>query len=73
MKNSRVSSTILSLVSKRGFEPPRAYAHYPLKVARLPVPPLGHAGLDYTYFSFSSEDSSSFSSSAGTSSVGSSS
>ncbi len=28
------------LVRKRGLEPPRPCGHYPLKVARLPVPPL---------------------------------
>ena len=28
------------LVPKRGLEPPRAYAHYPLKVACLPISPL---------------------------------
>src|SRR5689334_14575405 len=27
-------------VPKGGFEPPRAFAHYALNVARLPVPPL---------------------------------
>ena len=30
------------LVPKRGLEPPRAYAHYPLKVACLPISPLRH-------------------------------
>lgn len=28
---------------KEGFEPSRAYAHYALNVARLPVPPLRHS------------------------------
>lgn len=28
-------------VPKRGLEPPRAYAHYTLNVARLPIPPFG--------------------------------
>ena len=28
------------LVPKRGLEPPRALAHYPLKIACLPIPPL---------------------------------
>ena len=28
-------------VSRRGLEPPRGCPHYPLKVARLPVPPPG--------------------------------
>jgi hypothetical protein len=27
-------------VPKEGFEPSRAYAHYALNVARLPIPPL---------------------------------
>jgi hypothetical protein len=30
-------------VPKVGFEPTRAYAHYALNVARLPIPPLRHA------------------------------
>ena|GEM_PF-3682546 len=30
----------MKLVHERGLEPPRAEAHYPLKVARLPIPPL---------------------------------
>ena len=29
------------LVSTTGVEPARANAHYPLKVARLPIPPRG--------------------------------
>ena len=28
------------MVLERGLEPPRAFAHYPLKVARLPIPPF---------------------------------
>ena|GEM_PF-4269222 len=36
------------LVRRRGFEPPRACAHYHLKVARLPIPPPAHVGLDNT-------------------------
>ena len=32
-----------NLVPKAGLEPARAIAHYPLKIARLPVPPLRHA------------------------------
>lgn len=27
---------------QEGLEPPRAYAHYVLNVARLPIPPLRH-------------------------------
>ena len=30
------------LVQGRRLELPRAYAHYPLKVARLPIPPSLH-------------------------------
>ena len=31
----------MALVRKRGLEPPReSISHYPLKVARLPIPPL---------------------------------
>ena len=30
------------MVQERRLELPRAYAHYPLKVARLPIPPSGH-------------------------------
>ena len=33
------------LVPKRGLEPPRAKAHYPLKVACLPISPLRHKKL----------------------------
>ena len=33
------------LVPKRGLEPPRAIAHYPLKVACLPISPLRHKKL----------------------------
>lgn len=29
-------------MSTTGVEPARAIAHYPLKVARLPIPPRGH-------------------------------
>ncbi len=29
-------------VRKGGFEPPRLFGHYPLKIACLPVPPLPH-------------------------------
>ena len=29
-------------VSTTGVEPAREYSHYPLKVARLPIPPRGH-------------------------------
>ena len=30
------------MVPKAGLEPARAYAHYALNVARLPIPPLRH-------------------------------
>ena len=30
------------LVRGRGLEPPRAEAHQPLKLARLPIPPPAH-------------------------------
>ena len=30
------------MVQEMGLEPTRAYAHYPLKVARLPIPPSLH-------------------------------
>jgi hypothetical protein len=33
---------LLYMVPKRGLEPPRAKAHYPLKVACLPISPLRH-------------------------------
>ena len=33
---------IEKMVPKRGLEPPRALAHYPLKVACLPISPLRH-------------------------------
>ena len=33
-----------SRVPKRGLEPRRAFAHYALNVARLPIPPLRQAG-----------------------------
>ena len=32
-------ATSPSMVPRRGFEPLRAYAHYPLKIACLPIPP----------------------------------
>jgi hypothetical protein len=32
-------------VPKEGFEPSRAYAHYALNVARLPIPPLRQANV----------------------------
>ena len=35
------------LVPKGGFEPPRAFAHYALNVARLPVPPFRRAPIIY--------------------------
>ena len=33
---------VFASVSTTGVEPARANAHYPLKVARLPIPPRGH-------------------------------
>ena len=33
-------------MSRTGVEPARANAHYPLKVARLPIPPPGHERLN---------------------------
>ncbi len=41
---SRISlrdAAFLVSVPKRGLEPPRAYTHYTLNVARLPIPPFG--------------------------------
>jgi hypothetical protein len=31
------------MVPRRGLEPPRPYGHQHLKLARLPIPPSGHA------------------------------
>lgn len=31
-----------NLVRQKGLEPPRAYAHKNLNLARLPIPPLPH-------------------------------
>ncbi len=39
-KRSNPLSYEASLVPKVGLEPTRAYAHYALNVARLPIPPL---------------------------------
>jgi hypothetical protein len=41
-KIERSSNMLLYMVPKRGLEPPRAKAHYPLKVACLPISPLRH-------------------------------
>ena len=30
------------VVTEKGLEPSRDFSHYPLKVACLPIPPLGH-------------------------------
>ena len=39
---------LLCFVRRRGLEPPRACAHYHLKVARLPIPPPAHGEIDTT-------------------------
>ena len=39
-RQSRGRSGVLRIVSEGGFEPPRPCGHQPLKLARLPVPPL---------------------------------
>ncbi len=36
------SETVFKRVSEMRLELTRAKAHYPLKVARLPIPPSGH-------------------------------
>ena len=41
-QNQIKTNTLLYMVPKRGLEPPRAKAHYPLKVACLPISPLRH-------------------------------
>ncbi len=33
------------MVPRAGVEPARPYGHYPLKIARLPIPPPGQQGL----------------------------
>ena len=41
---------------KVGFEPTRAYAHYALNVARLPIPPLRRLAPVYQGLSWSSAE-----------------
>jgi hypothetical protein len=44
MKNTLTG--VFQTVSTTGVEPARANAHYPLKVARLPIPPRRHMFLN---------------------------
>ena len=39
---NRPTPVFVIIVSRTGIEPARAVAHYPLKVARLPIPPPRH-------------------------------
>ena len=40
VENRRNRNFLISLMPKRGLEPPRAFAHMTLNHARLPIPPL---------------------------------
>ena len=39
-QKKEVVRPLFSVVRERGLEPPRAEAHQPLKLTRLPIPPL---------------------------------
>ena len=45
LKNpAKKEGCILNLVPKGGLEPPQAFTHKNLNLARLPIPPLRHQG-----------------------------
>ena len=43
--NKKDQPGLFYLVRERGLEPPRPEGHQPLKLTRLPIPPLAHRDL----------------------------